>query len=105
MACAGRLWPSALRPGTREGKLSLDADWAPPFGDRRAVNHARTVTALSSRMTRNAASSSPGVRTSQAGAARARDLRAFLHRAIVNVQPPPLSVVTLSDDQMAKIKG
>ncbi len=68
------------------------------------------MTALSSRVTLNTGSSSPGVRTSQAGAARARDPRArdpraFLHRAIVNVQPPPLSVVTLSDDQMAKIKG
>ena len=76
-----------------------------PFGNRRAVNHARTVTALGSRATQNTASSWPGVGTSQAGAAQARDLRAFLHRAIVNVQPPPLSVVTLSDDQMAKIKG
>ena len=50
-------------------------------------------------------SSSLGVSTSQTGAALAQDLRAFLNWAVVNFQPLPLSVVTLSDDQMAKIKG
>ncbi len=54
------------------------------------------------------------VSTAQASATRARDLQAFLHWAItsgaaqaakVNFQPLPSSVVTLSDAQIAKIKG
>jgi phosphate transport system substrate-binding protein len=54
------------------------------------------------------------VSTSQSSAARARDLRAFLTWAIstgtaqlaqVNFQPLPPSVVTLSQAQIAKIKG
>jgi len=54
------------------------------------------------------------VRTSQAGAVRARDLRAFLIWAItsgtaqlarVNFQPLPPSIVTLSTAQIAEIKG
>ena len=63
------------------------------------------MTALTSQVTLNTASSSPGVSTSQTGAPLAQDLRAFLNWAVVNFQPLPLSVVTLSDDQMAKIKG
>ena len=54
------------------------------------------------------------VSTSQASATRAQDLRAFLNWAIstgtgqlaqVNFQPLPPSVVTLSQAQIAKIKG
>jgi hypothetical protein len=54
------------------------------------------------------------VSTSQASATRAQDLRAFLNWAIstgtgqlaqVNFQPLPPSVVTLSQTQIAKIKG
>jgi phosphate transport system substrate-binding protein len=54
------------------------------------------------------------VRTSQASAVRAQDLRAFLAWAItsgtaqltrVNFEPLPPSVVTLSTAQIAKIKG
>ena len=54
------------------------------------------------------------VSTSQASATRAQDLRAFLNWAIstgttqlaqVNFQPLPSSVVTLSQAQIAKIKG
>ncbi len=51
----------------------------PPFGDRHAVKCALAVTALTSQVT--------------------------LSWAIVNFQPLPLSAVTPSDDQMAKIKG
>ena len=85
--------------------MSLDAEQAHlPFGDRRAGKRALAVTALTSQVTLNTASSSPGVSTSQTGAL-AQDLRAFLNWTVVNFQPLPLSVVTLSDDQMAKIKG
>ena len=54
------------------------------------------------------------VSTSQASSTRAQDLRAFLNGAIstgtgqlaqVNFQPLPPSVVTLSQAQIAKIKG
>jgi phosphate transport system substrate-binding protein len=54
------------------------------------------------------------VSTTQASATAAQDLRAFLHWAItsgtvqaakVNFQPLPSSVVTLSDAQIARIKG
>jgi phosphate transport system substrate-binding protein len=54
------------------------------------------------------------VSISQPGATRARDLRAFLNWAIstgtaqlaqLNFQPQPPSVVTLSQAQMAEIKG
>jgi hypothetical protein len=54
------------------------------------------------------------VSTSQGSATRAQDLRAFLNWAIrtgtaqlaqVNFQPLPSSVVTLSQAQIAKIKG
>ena len=54
------------------------------------------------------------VSTSQASPARAQDLRAFLNWAVstgttqlaqVNFQPLPPSVVTLSQAQIAKIKG
>jgi phosphate transport system substrate-binding protein len=54
------------------------------------------------------------VSISQASPARAQDLRAFLNWAIstgtaqlaqVNFQPLPPSVVTLSQAQIAKIKG
>jgi phosphate transport system substrate-binding protein len=54
------------------------------------------------------------VDTSQPSAARARDLRAFLSWAVttgtaqlarVNFQPLPPSIITLSDAQIAKIKG
>jgi len=54
------------------------------------------------------------VNTSQSSAARAQDLRAFLHWAVtsgtaqlasVNFEPLPSSIVTLSDAQIAKIKG
>ncbi len=38
-------------------------------------------------------------------AVTALTLQVTLSWAIVNFQPLPLSVVTLSDDQMAKIKG
>ncbi len=50
-----------------------------PFGDRHAVKCALAVTALT--------------------------LQVTLRWAIATFQPLPLSVVTLSDDQMAKIKG
>jgi len=54
------------------------------------------------------------VNTSQSSATRAQDLRAFLHWAVtsgtaqlasVNFEPLPSSVLTLSDAQIAKIKG
>jgi phosphate transport system substrate-binding protein len=54
------------------------------------------------------------VNTSQPSATRARDLRAFLSWAVtsgteqlvkVNFQPLPPSIITLSDAQIAKIKG
>jgi phosphate transport system substrate-binding protein len=54
------------------------------------------------------------VNTSQPSATRARDLRAFLTWAVtsgtaqlvkVNFQPLPPSVITLSDAQIARIRG
>ncbi|HEX3311975.1 MAG TPA: hypothetical protein VHS32_37505, partial [Streptosporangiaceae bacterium] len=54
------------------------------------------------------------VDTSQPSATRAQDLRAFLSWAVttgtaelatVNFQPLPPSIITLSDAQIAKIKG
>ncbi len=80
MGVCSRPWPSGLRPRTNEGKLLFAAERAHlPFGDRHAVKCALAVIALTSQVT--------------------------LSWAIVNFQPLPLSVVTLSDDQMAKIKG
>ena len=46
MGEAGKVWPSALQPGTSEGRLSLDAERAQPPFSRRAGKHALAATAL-----------------------------------------------------------
>ena len=77
------------RPRTSEDKLSLDAEQAHlPFGDRRAGNRARAVTTRASVFVRAACTGS-GPGTVPPGSS----------------QPLPSSVVTLSDAQVAKIKG
>ena len=108
--------------------MSLDAGKAqPPFGTGRAIQAALasfTSTPASetiSLVNGSAAQAYPiinyeyaVVNTSQPSATRAQDLRAFLNWAIstgtpqlaqVNFQPLPPSVVTLSQAQIAKIKG
>lgn len=71
---------SALRSRTSEGKVSFDAERAQsPFGGRAGK---RALAASASAMA-----------------------AAFAQAAKVNIQPLPSSVVTLSDAQIAEIKG
>jgi len=79
------------RPRTSEGTLSLDAEQAHlPFGDRRAGNRAHAVTTRTSAAAFvRAACTGSGPGTVPPGSSR----------------PLPSSVVTLSDAQVAKIKG
>jgi hypothetical protein len=73
-----------------EGRLSLDAELAhPPFGDRRAGQSAYAVTTL----------------TSAAAFVRAAGTGSSPSTVPGSCQLLPSSVVTLSDVQVAKIKG
>ena len=105
--------------------MSLDAERAQPPSGRRAGTRASFTNPPASETISlvNGAGSQAYpiindeyavVRTSQASAVRAQDLRAFLTWAItsgtaqlarVNFEPLPPSVVTLSTAQIAKIKG
>ena len=106
--------------------MSLDTRKAlPPFGRSRAGSRATAVTAAAAAASVLTASvltacgSGPGsppsdANTSQSSATRAQDLRAFLTWAVtsgtaqlvkVNFQPLPPSTITLSDAQIARIKG
>ena len=124
---------SPLRFQTSEGTLSLAAEEAQPPPDRRPGRSPLAVAASTSVSPVQALPTTPAsaaqllsetgsslnyeyaiVSTSQASATRAQDLRAFLNWAIstgtgqlaqVNFQPLPPSVVTLSQAQIAKIKG
>jgi hypothetical protein len=111
MAWTGKISPCTYRRarsgrGTSECKLTLDAERVHlPCGGR-AGQRILAVTALGAAGTLTA--------TTQASATAAQDLRAFLSWAItsgtvqaaqVNFQPLPSSVVTLSDAQIARIKG
>lgn len=104
------------------GTLSVDAEEAQPPPGRQPGRSPLAVTALAlaaalGLTTRPSAATQnlyAIVSVSQGSASRAQDLRAFLDWAIttgtaqlaqVNFQPLPASVVTLSQAQIAKIKG